>query len=87
MKLSIAGSSAVQQKDTSPITVFIQNVNENFPVVATDPLFIRVAADTANQSVVGKVPIVTDEDGQTDFIYSIVTESPFRYLINKQTNK
>ena len=80
VKLSIEGSSAVQLKDTSPITVFLWNVNEHFPLVAMDPFYVSVPADATVQSTVGKLPSVSDADGQTGFFYAIVTDSPFRYL-------
>ncbi|KAI6656727.1 Cadherin-related tumor suppressor [Oopsacas minuta] len=77
VKLSINGSIEVQSKDESSATVYLRNVNEHSPVIAIDPFSITVSADVPVGSAVGRLPSVTDLDGQDDFTYSIVTASPF----------
>ena len=80
MKLSIEGSIEVQSQDTSPINVYLRNVNEHSPVVAMDPFSVTMSADVPIGGVIGKLPLVSDLDGQNDFVFSLVTGSPFGYV-------
>ena len=80
MKLSIEDSIEVQSQDTSPINVYLRNVNEHSPMVAMDPFSVTMSADVPIGGVIGKLPLVSDLDGQNDFVFSLVTGSPFGYV-------
>ena len=80
VRLSIEGSAEVTRQDTSPLTVYLRNVNEHSPVVAMEPFSVIMSADVPVGSVIGKLPLVTDFDGQNGFNFSLVTDSPFGYV-------
>ena len=80
VKLSIDGSSEVQSQDTSTTNVYLRNVNEHSPVVAMDPFPVTMSADVPVGSVIGMLPLVTDQDEQNDFNFTLDTESPFGYV-------